>query len=237
MDTFGIARRRILRSASALALLAPGALPAEEKKQEEKEVEAAEDLMREHGVLRRILLVYAAAASRLRGASAGPVPAKALAEAAILFRAFGEQYHERALEETHVFPVVERTKGDAASYPAVLAAQHDRGRIINDYVTSATRAGRLALADRSPLARALDGFVLMYQHHAAIEDTVVFPAWKQALPDRQYRELSGQFEELAQKMFGRDGFEDAVKRVAAIEEQLGLSELAAFTAPLPPKRP
>jgi len=55
----------------------------------------------------------------------------------------------------------------------------------------------------------------MYQHHTAIEDTIVFPAWKDALPGRQYQELSEQFEELEQKMFGHDGFEDAVKRVAA----------------------
>lgn len=53
-----------------------------------------------------------------------------------------------------------------------------------------------------------------------IEDTVVFPAWKEAL----------------HKMFGRDGFEDAVKRVGAIEQDLGLSDLASFTAPLPPEK-
>jgi hemerythrin-like domain-containing protein len=235
MQTVVTRRRIFLQGASALAIgLAAGGLRAEEKGAGEKDVEAAEDLMREHGVLRRILLAYSAAAARLRTDSAEAVPPKTLAEAASLFRTFGEQYHERALEEKHVFPVVQRLKGEAARYPAILKTQHDRGRAITDYITSVTKGARVAAADRDPLAKALDAFVLMYQHHTAIEDTVVFPAWKDALPDKQYKELSDQFEELEQKMFGRDGFEDAVKRVAAIESSLGLSDLASFTAPLPP---
>ncbi|HEY1288773.1 MAG TPA: hemerythrin domain-containing protein [Burkholderiales bacterium] len=235
MHTVGSRRRTFLYTASALAMaLAAGGLRAEEKEAGEKDVEAAEDLMREHGVLRRILLAYSAAAGRLRAESADGVPPKALADAAALFRTFGEQYHERALEEKHVFPVVQRLKGAAARYPAILKTQHDRGRAITDYITSATKGLRIAAADRDPLAKALDALVLMYQHHTAIEDTVVFPAWKNALADSEYKELSDQFEELEQKMFGRDGFEDAVNRVAAIESSLGLSDLASFTAPPPP---
>lgn len=227
-------RRQLLLGTTALAIgfAAKGVSGAEKK--EEKEVEAAEDLMREHGVLRRVLLAYSAVAGRLRRPSANDVPSKPLADAASLFRTFGEQYHERALEEKHVFPVVERVKGEAARYAVILKAQHDRGREITDYISSVTRAGRIASLDQAPLAGALDAFVLMYQHHTAIEDTVVFPAWKEALPEKQYAELSEQFEELEQKMFGRDGFEDAVRRVAGIEKALGLSDLAAFTAPPPP---
>ena len=228
-------RRPFLQAASALAIsLAAGGLRAEEKEAGAKEVEAAEDLMREHGVLRRILLVYSAAAARLQAESANGVSPKALADAAALFRTFGEQYHERALEEKHVFPVVRRLKGEAARYPDILKTQHDRGRAITDYITSVTQGARIAAADQAPLAKALDALVLMYQHHTAIEDTVVFPAWKDALAGKQYEELSEQFEALEKKMFGRDGFEDAVKRVAAIESSLRLSDLASFTAPLPP---
>jgi hypothetical protein len=47
----------------------------------------------------------------------------------------------------------------------------------------------------------------MYEHHAAIEDTLVFPAWKQAVSAKEYHELSERFEELECKMFGKDGFE------------------------------
>jgi len=64
-----------------------------EKEGKEKEVAAAEDLMREHGILRRTLLVYGEAATRLtqRPDSVSP---EALQRGAKLFRSFGEEYHE-----------------------------------------------------------------------------------------------------------------------------------------------
>jgi hypothetical protein len=64
------------------------------------EVTATEDLMREHGVLRRALLVYSSAAIRLR-ANASTIAPDALRKTAKLFRAFGEEYHEKKLEEAY----------------------------------------------------------------------------------------------------------------------------------------
>lgn len=79
--------------------------------------------------------------------------------------------------------------------------------------------------------------VRMYEHHAAIEDTVVFPAWKRTLTPARYGELSEQFEALEKRMFGHDGFEDAVARIATVEQAFGLADLAALTAPAPPPHP
>jgi len=56
------------------------------------EVTATEDLMREHGVLRRALLVYSAAATKLR-TNPSAIPPDALQKTARLSRAFGEEYH------------------------------------------------------------------------------------------------------------------------------------------------
>jgi hypothetical protein len=75
----------------------------------------------------------------------------------------------------------------------------------------------------------------MYQHHAAIEDTIIFPAWKAAIAPDQYRELSEQFEDLEHRLFGTDGFDDAVKQVASAERAFGLADLSALTAQAPPK--
>jgi hemerythrin-like domain-containing protein len=226
--------RRLLLTGGAAALAGSLALPLARAAEQEKETPAAEDLMREHGVLRRALLAYTEAASRLR-AGKTDVPADVLKRTAELFRSFGEDYHERMLEEKYLFPTVTRLKDPAARLPAVLKAQHDRGRAINEYVIAVTRGGAIASGNALPLADTLDAFVLMYEHHAAIEDTIVFPAWKNALPDQQYSELSERFEELEKKMFGKDGFEDALKKMAAIEQSLGIADLARFTAPQPPK--
>ncbi len=197
-----------------------------------KEVMAAEDLMREHGVLRRALLVYAEAATRLRR-DPGSVPLATLQNTAELFRTFGEDYHEKKLEEAFIFPAIRRAGGPAASYLDILVAQHGRGREITDYISSATRGLKLG-GNAGNLAAALDGFVRMYQFHAAREDTVIFPAWKETVSDEQYDELSDKFEEIEHQNFGADGFGDAVKKIGEIEGTLALSDLAQFTAPAPP---
>jgi len=194
------------------------------------EVTATEDLMREHGVLRRALFVYSEAASRLRSNPSAIAP-DALAKTAKLFRAFGEEYHEKKLEETYIFPAVKRAGGEAASYTDILVAQHNRGRQITDYILTVTQQTTLRTSNVEPLATALDSMVRMYRPHAVREDTVVFPAWKQALTAQQLDEMNDKFEEIEHQQFGVDGFENTVRQIAAIEREFGIADLSQFTAP------
>lgn len=197
------------------------------------EVTATEDLMREHGILRRALLVYQESAVRLRQ-DAASVPPDALEKAANLFRVFGEDYHEKKLEEVFIFPTVKKSPGTAAGYVDILLAQHARGREITEYLLSLTKADKIPSNSVEPLAKALESFVRMYEHHAAIEDTVIFPAWKSAIGEAELDELGAKFEEIEQEQFGGDGFESALKRMEEIETSLGLANLEMFTAPAPP---
>jgi hemerythrin-like domain-containing protein len=190
--------------------------------------------MREHGVLRRALIVYRESASRLR-AGAASVPPEALEKTAKLFRSFGEDYHERKLEEAFIFPAVKKLGGAAATYPDVLTAQHARGREITDYVLAVTQGAKLG-AGAAALAAVLDAFVRMYESHMAIEDTIVFPAWKRTMTLAEYDEIGDKFEDIEHDSFGKDGFEDAVEQIAKVESALGLADLAKVTAPLPPPR-
>lgn len=198
------------------------------------EVTATEDLMREHGVLRRALLVYSAGAAKLRTNSSS-LPPDALQKTAKLFRAFGEEYHEKKLEEAYIFPAVKKVGGEAASYPDILVAQHNRGREITDYIISVTQGAKLGTSNAEALAKSLEAFVLMYRNHAAREDTIIFPAWKQTMTGKQLDEMNDKFEDIEHEQFGEDGFEDAVKQISAIESTLGLADISQFTAPPPPK--
>ncbi len=198
------------------------------------EVGATEDLMREHGVLRRALLVYTESIPRLRKDSSS-VKLDELQKTAKLFRTFGEDYHESILEEPFIFPAVKKAGGPAAAYPDILVAQHQRGREITDYLLAVTQKSRIGAAEADALARVLDQFVLMYRNHAAREDTIIFPAWKQTLTAGQLDEMGDKFEDIEQKMFGKDGFEYAVRRIGEIETSLGFSDPAQFTAPPPPR--
>ncbi len=231
-----ITRRKVMTAALAVGgatIVAPASLIAmpEEK---EPEVTATEDLMREHGVLRRALLVYYETAPRIRSNPAS-LDASQLYKTAQLFRDFGENYHERLLEEKHIFPIVKKGPAAAAQYVPILIEQHDRGREITEYILAVTKSGKIATANAEPMARALDSFVLMYQNHAAREDTIVFPAWKTHFTNKQLDELSDQFEDIEHKMFGKDGFDDAVSKIAAVETALGYADISQFTPPPPPK--
>ena len=147
-------RRRALQfSAAGIVIAAAEPLLISCSKDEEsgsKEVLAVEDMMREHGLLRRALLVFEEAAGRLRSGQ-GEVPATQLAKAADIFHQFGEEYHERKLEEEHVFPAMEKAGGANAQLPSVLKLQHDRGREIVAYITS---AGRIGTAEKAWLDEA-----------------------------------------------------------------------------------
>jgi hemerythrin-like domain-containing protein len=208
--------------AAALALpsAALGAAKKQQKKEEE-EVAPAEDLMREHGVLRRSLLVYE---EWLRRIDAGePIPNGALGRTATLIRRFIEDYHEKT-EEQEVFPRLEKA-GKLVDQCATLRKQHDAGRKLTALVID---AGDAADA-RSRVSAALRSFIGMYRPHAAREDTVLFPAFHDLVGPKLYEELGAKFEEREHRMFGQDGFELAVKQVAEMEDAFGIADLSRFT--------
>jgi hemerythrin-like domain-containing protein len=197
------------------------------------EVAATEDLMREHGVLRRALLVYREAATRLRQDPNSVTP-DILEKTAQLFRVFGEDYHEKKLEEQFVLPLIKKFRNPAEVYVDVLMAQHARGRDITDYILSVTNSDRIASNVTTPLIAALESFARMYDYHSAIEDTIVFPAWKASLGEAELEELGAKFEELEMDHFGdAHGFESAVARMQEIEASMGITDPGTFTAPPP----
>src|SRR5437762_116872 len=104
-------RGGIIFSGAALAGAALLRGAEKEKQSEEKEIEVGppEDLMREHGVLKRVLLIYGEALRRL-GAKQD-FPPDALATAAGIIRSFVEDYHEK-LEEDVLFPRFEKKEDE-----------------------------------------------------------------------------------------------------------------------------
>jgi hemerythrin-like domain-containing protein len=191
---------------------------------EEEEVTPAEDLMREHGVLRRVLLIWTEIARRAQAGES--MPPDALASSAHIIRTFIEDYHER-LEEQHLFPRFEAAK-QHVELVAVLRTQHQAGRVLTDRILAS--AGALGdSTKRDAVLAAMSDFARMYRPHAAREDTVLFPAIVEIVGKEAYEELGEQFEEEEHRLFGARGFHGVVDEVAAIETSLGIADLAAFT--------
>jgi hemerythrin-like domain-containing protein len=185
-----------------------------------------EDLMREHGVLKRVILIYREGLHRLDAGD--QLPAQELNAAAAIIRSFIEDYHEQ-LEEQHVFPKLEQA-GKLADVTAVLRTQHARGRVLTDRVLAATGAApALDLAKREGLGQDLLAFIRMYEPHEAREDTVVFPMLRQVVPAKEFGDMADIFEDEEHRRFGQAGFEGVVDKVADIEKSLGIYDLSQFT--------
>ncbi len=82
---------------------------------------------------------------------------------------------------------------------------------------------------RRELAALMRGFARMYRPHYAREDTVVFPAFRQATPPGEFARLSDLVEERERETFGPEGFEKIVARLAQIEAAMEIADLAQFT--------
>lgn len=182
--------------------------------------------MREHGVLKRILLIYREGIRRLQADEQDP--SQALNASAGIIRSFIEDYHEH-LEEQYVFPKLEQA-GRLADITTVLRVQHQRGRALTDRMLSAT-AGAPApdRPGREALVQDLSAFIRMYEPHEAREDTVVFPALRDVLPPKEFGELAERFEDEEHQRFGQAGFQGVVERVADIEKSLSIYDLSQFT--------
>ncbi|HME15089.1 MAG TPA: hemerythrin domain-containing protein [Mycobacterium sp.] len=184
-----------------------------------------EDLMREHGVLKRVLLIYREGIRRVEAGD--ELPVQALNAGAAIIRSFIEDYHEQ-LEEKHVFPKLEQA-GKLADVTAVLRTQHARGRVLTDRVVAASTAPALDQAKRDAVVQDMSAFIRMYEPHEAREDTVVFPALRQVVPANEFRDMADMFEDEEHRRFGQAGFEGVVDKVADIEKSLGIYDLNQFT--------
>jgi len=215
-------------AAPAAAAVKPGA-GADKKKgkaEEEPEVAPPEDLMREHGVLNRILLLYEEGIRRVD--TKQPFPAETVASAAEIIRRFIEQYHEK-LEEDHLFPRFEKVN-KLVDLVGSLRRQHQAGRKLTDTIIKLSTATSVqAAGDRQQLLDSMRGFIRMYRPHETREDTVLFPAFRSIVKPKEFEALGEQFEDKEHELFGKEGFEGIVAQVAKLEQTLGIYDLDQFT--------
>lgn len=194
-------------------------LPAED-------VGPAEDLMREHGALNRILLIYEEGLRRLNAKENFDLDV--LKKSAVIVKNFVEDYHEK-LEEEFIFPRMKKT-GKLAELVEVLEKQHKAGRKVTAMIEQLSKQSTLASsADREKLKASLGAFIRMYRPHESREDTILFPAFHEMLGKKEYEKLGEQFEEREHKLFGKEGFEGVVRQIEGLEKAYDIYDLSKFT--------
>jgi hemerythrin-like domain-containing protein len=206
-----------------IGLFAQGAATEEQKV---KEISPAEDLMREHGVLSRVLLIYDDMIGRLN--SGKEFPPEVLANSAGLIRRFVEDYHEK-LEEDHLFPRFEKA-GKLVDLVKILLQQHQAGRRLTDHIRSLAALSTMRNPEeKRRLVRYLRLFIRMYRPHKAREDTVLFPAFRSIVLPKEFDALGEAFEDKEERLFGKNGFERVVEEVASLEKKMRIYDLSQFT--------
>jgi hemerythrin-like domain-containing protein len=225
-----IDRRQLLAAGLGLvtampALAATAAQPAAQLNPDEG-VTAPEDLMKEHGVLNRCLLIYEEGMRRIE--TKREVAPEVFRHTAELVRTFVEEYHEKN-EETYIFPEFEKAK-KLVDLVATLKTQHLAGRRVTAEILRLSQPSPFrSAANRTQLIAACRTFIRMYRPHEAREDTVLFPALRTILSAKQVAALGDRMEEDEHKVLGEEGFERSVDKVAALEVQLGINDLKQFT--------
>jgi hemerythrin-like domain-containing protein len=197
----------------------------EKEEGEGQEVSPPEDLMQEHGLLNRILLIYDTCRTHLTNKTT--FPKEAIGKAANIIRTFVEDYHERQ-EENYLFPRFQKAN-QLTDLVNVLLQQHQAGRRLTDQIMQLTKSQTATEAENQKLIQLLTSFNAMYRPHEAREDTVLFPAFRKIVSKHEYDSLGEEFENNEHKLFGEDGFETMVNKVADIEKSLGIYELSQFT--------
>jgi hemerythrin-like domain-containing protein len=210
-------------------------ITAQEQHEHYYEVLTNEGLMREHGILKRVLLIYDEVIRRIDARQ--DFPLQTVIDSAEIIRRFIEDYHEK-LEEEHIFPLFRNyyRREDVLRLYAqklvdlvdILHEQHQAGRRGTDRIL-ATLQSLKTPGDREKLARDLRAFIRMFTPHVAREDTVLFPALHVITTRQEYEALGEKFEKIGRKAFGTDGFDMYLDQVTAFEKYLGIYDLAQFT--------
>ena len=222
------ARRRWLIGTASALLLATPALAQQttptKTKAAEGGIPATERLMRDSGILLRVLAIYEAGGRRLGGGE--DIEPTIFTQAAETMRDFVHGYHEKQ-EEEQVFPRFKKA-GRMVEVIDVLQAQQAAGqkltaRILELAPKSGTKNERQAMID------AMQASVVLYRPHVARELTDVWPTLRTLLTPNEFDELSAALEKDEAEKLSKDGFDKVAKTVEALEKRLGINDLSLFT--------
>lgn len=188
-----------------------------------------ENLMKEHGVLMRIIAIYDKVVSDT--ALSKELNVGAIHRAASIFRDYIEKHHDRC-EERYIFPQFRK-----ANYIVEIVNE------LHDQHAAAIKITRQILA----LSSGEDGtgangwqklmglcteVSRMYRPHMAWEQSVVFPVFYDIVTPDYVRDARKKMESEEKEILGDTGFRGLVGRLSEIEKEVGTYDLHSYTPAL-----
>jgi len=183
-----------------------------------------EDLMREHGVTQRIMLIYDRVLCKY--GENQPLPTEELKASARIAQKFIGDYHEQ-LEEPYIFPKFEKTD-QMIELINILREQHRLGRQLSGRIIDLSSATAFKNErSRRNTREALRAFNTMYRPHIAREDTVLYPTLHSLITPEEFNELGETFKQKETELFGKDGFQNLISQGEKLEKIIGTYDLKA----------
>jgi hemerythrin-like domain-containing protein len=205
--------------------------PLKEKGEEleEKESSPMEDLMKEHGIIERIMLIYQRMIEK--AITGQEVDVSVISRASKMVNEYVSKHHEHD-EEKYVFP-----KFREASYIVdlvdTLEHQHNVSRELNLQVMELSSKGSEITQDEAVRLLDLCGmFINMYLPHISRENTILFPTFFDIVSSEYIQDIKKKMEDEEEKVLGETGFRGFVGHVAELEKEVGCHELSQYTAQL-----
>lgn len=221
-------RRRFLSYIPVLVTVPLGSLVGSAQAAQAAEDRVAlspiENLMRAHGVLARAMLIYDDVRRRI--AEGGSVDPGLVVKVTSIIHDYFADYHEK-MEEKYIFGLLEKSDKEFVSIQQ-LKEQHGVGWELTERIRNLARANKLT----AEVIGYLQVYTKMFRHHAAWEDTVVFPTFRSLVTAKELAELGQTFEKEEQRQFGPDGFKSVVAVLSDVEKHLGIYDLSSSTPKL-----
>ncbi len=184
----------------------------------------AEELMRQHAIVSRLLLVYDTVITPELGTDKPSGPA--VTSTAQMLRSNVDDFHAK-FEEEHIFPLFQKS-GRMGDLVNTLREQHKAARTLTDDILKAREEGGGRPASET-LARSIRAYVNMLQAHTAYEETLLYPQLQTVASPSQYNQIRKALQDASRTAMGTEGFAGLVNKVAELERSAGITSLAQFT--------
>lgn len=193
-----------------------------------KEVEFSpiEDLMEEHSILRRALLIYEECIRRMNHDE--DFDPDLIAQATNVIKVI-IIFHHALLEHEYIFPRF-REAGKYVEMCDILTDQHgaadEQEKIILEH---ANKDSINNPETKEILINALKKSIRVFRPHIDREDTEMFPEFKTVVTPYEFYELGKKFKEIEYQKWGENGHKQMVDKIIHVEKALGINELDSFT--------
>lgn len=193
---------------------------------EEVRYSPIEDLMEEHSILRRALLIYEECIRRMEiGEDFDPellIETTNVIKVIIIF-------HHALLEHEYIFPRF-READKYVQMADILTEQHGRvGEQEELIIKYSNRDSINNPEEKAMLINALKKSIRVFRPHINIEDTEMFPEFKTVVTAHEYYELGKKFKEIEYQKWGENGHRQMVDKIIQVEKALGINDLDSFT--------